>query len=203
MNPISCLIVVGFAAGGLMTLTLPASASEPQGPPMSESVLLEGSGEKGLAMPLGRTQTSWLVMGAEFDGRTSGFVPQRSGSAAELACAIGSTDSHARARLALPDGAVMSGIDIWRYDASVTERLEVSLWRQCLPSASAQSSFGTRLVSVIPVPVAPGYAAGSSVLSIPVDGLQCSYYAEVDFGAGCAAGQDLRLLGVRIRWGQP
>jgi hypothetical protein len=202
MNPIRCT-VVGIATGWLLTLALQACATDTQPGSSHNTVTAANLGDKGLAMPIGQAQTSWLVMGSEFVGRTSAFVPSRNGFGAELACTSGSVESRARGRLALPDGVVLNAIDIWRYDVSVTESLEVSLWQHCLPSAALGSAQATLLFSVTPQPSAPGYAASSTALSIPIDGLQCSYYVEADFGAGCAAGQDLRLLGVRVHWGAP
>jgi hypothetical protein len=203
MNPIRCIAVAGVAIGWILALALPARATDATPGSMRNTATPESFGDKGLAMPIGQAQTSWLVMGAEFVGRTSAFVPSRNGFAAELACTNGSTESRARGRLALPDGAVLNAIDIWRYDVSATQSLEVSLWQHCLPSAALGSAQATLLFSVIPQPSAPGYAASSSALSIPIDGLQCSYYVEADFGTNCTAGQDLRLLGVRVHWGQP
>lgn len=203
MNPIHCMAVAGIAAGWLLTLASPACATDEKPASMRNTASAENLGEKGLAMPIGHAQTSWLVMGAEFVGRTSDFVPSRNGFAAELACAVGSTEQRAQGRLALPDGVVLNAIDIWRYDVSATQNLEVSVFQHCLPSGNAGSAAAQNLVTVIPQPSAPGYAASSTAISIPIDGLQCSYYVEADFGTGCAAGQDLRLLGVRVHWGQP
>jgi hypothetical protein len=203
MNVFRCIAAVSIALGWILTLALPARASDAKPASILDAATPESFGNKGLAMPIAQAQTSWLVMGAEFVGRTSAFVPSRNGFGAELACTIGSTESRARGRLALPDGAVLNAIDIWRYDVSATQSLNVALWQHCLPSGAVGSAQATLLFNVIPQPSAPGYAASSSATSIPIDGLQCSYYVEADFGANCTAGQDLRLLGVRVHWGQP
>jgi hypothetical protein len=205
MNAYRCITVTGIAVGCLLMLALPARAADGQPASMRNAAPSERVGNKGLAMPIGQAQTSWLVMGSEFVGRTSGFVPSRNGFGAELACTIGSTERRARGRLALPDGVVLNAIDIWRYDMSASQDLLLTLSQHCLPSGSAGAAQAEDLLVLLPPPAAPGYAATSTALVFPIaiDGLQCSYYVEADFGANCAAGQDLRLLGVRVHWGQP
>lgn len=202
MNTIRCMAVAGIAVGWLLTLPSPAHASDEMPASVRDTDSPENPRTKGMAMPIGQGQTSWLVMGTEFVGKTSAFVPSRNGNTAELACAIGSTEPNAIGRLALPDGVVLSAIDIWRYDVSTTQNLAVSIVQNCLPSANAGSGESFAL-TFNASPSTPGYSANSQTISIPTDSLQCSYFIKADFGEGCAAGQDLRLLGVRVHWGQP
>lgn len=154
-----------------------------------------------VAVPVGPGQASWLAMGAEFVGSSSGFVPLRTGFAAELACAVGSGQSAAVARLPLPDGALIQGVDMWRYDASDLANLSVSLWQHCRPPDGAGNDSQLLIIASTPAVQPPGYASSTtSGSSIPVDALQCSYFIQINFGTGCPGGPDLRLLGVRVRW---
>lgn len=190
-----------FLAGWAMALAAllagagvrPSAAAGPAiapAPPWSEIV----------AVPVGPGQDSWLAMGAEFVGFSNTFVPLRTGFGAELACAVGSSQPAAVARLPLPDGALILGFDVWRYDASELANLSVSLWQQCRPPNGIGADDRQLITSATPALQPPGYASSShSGSAIPIDALQCSYFVQVNFGTGCPGGVDLRLLGVRVR----
>lgn len=186
-------LVVSAGLGSLATAAEPASrilfALEP--PDLVDAV----------AMPLGPGQNSWLVMGSEFVGTRSNFIPLRTGFGAELGCAVGSGSSTARAKLPLPDGVVLQALDVWRFQGSALPVMGVKLQQHCLSSDAGDSSEPQSLISFGINSAAVGYDA----FSIPiqpqsVDALHCSYYLEVDFGTGCQVGAELRLLGARVFW---
>jgi hypothetical protein len=158
----------------------------------------------GVAMPIGAGQDAWLTMGSEFVGLSSGFVPFRNGFAAELGCAAGSSEHRAIGRLALPDGVAISRVVVWRFDASDLANLNYSLWQHCLPPQGPDTLAPALVVGQTLATAPPGYARSSQTLGGHfVDALQCSYYIEVNFGQGCPAGGDLRLLGVQVSWFRP
>lgn len=194
---------VEYVACLLLAFALPSSAADPT--QAGNEVVIESAGPhiNGLGVPLSRGQDSWLVMGSEFVGQSSKFIPARNGSASELACVAGSIESQAIGRLAVPDGVLLNSIDIWRYDNSALENMRVSILRKCMPSDAPDTpnTLQIRPFSISYPGQTGGYAASSHPISISVDALQCSYYAQVDFGTGCTAGQDLRLVGVRVNWG--
>lgn len=157
-----------------------------------------------VAMPLGPGQDSWLVMGSEFVGTRSTFIPLRTGFGAELACTIGSPTSIARAKLPLPDGVVLEALDLWRYIGPTLPTLGIKIQQHCLASDAADGNDPSTLASFFYSTGAAGYDASTlTTTAHSVDALHCSYYLEVEFDVGGASGchgLDLRLLGARVVW---
>lgn len=189
------LVLAAAAAGA------PAQAAQDG---QGHAVVPSDAGPDGVAMPIGVGQNAWLTMGSEFVGLSSGFVPFRNGFAAELGCAAGSNEHRAIGRLALPDGVAISRVVVWRFDASDLANLSYSLWQHCLPPQGPDTVAPALVVALTPATAPAGYARSSQSLAGHfVDALQCSYYIEVNFGQGCPAGGDLRLLGVQVSWIRP
>ena len=142
-----------------------------------------------------------LIMGTEFTGIDNRFSRIPTGYPAELICQTGSAERRARARVPLEFDRRLTFLDIWAYDGSATADLTVRLWESCSPGFESGSPLITQIGTLTTSGSAGHVATWIGLPGIYPDTVQCSYYAEADFGDGCpASGFDLRLSAVRVIW---
>lgn len=74
--------------------------------------------------------------GASFDGRTSGFLGDSTGTG-DRKCMSTSTDPYADHEIVMQSHDVLEGVRVWVNDNDVDENLRVIVYESCLPTFSA------------------------------------------------------------------
>jgi len=139
--------------------------------------------------------------GLDFIGGKPGFIRAIHDNS-QLYCETPGDYSWAFARVFLPDGAEIQGLEVWGYDAEMTKTMLFTMYESCLPDASAGPPVNTTVYGSGSVASgAPGDFANSWSFTHPTtaDTKSCFYFIKVRLSSNnLCHGDTLRLQKVRF-----